>query len=66
MLNKQNFGVNNKTYYGMLWYFLEWSIKFTPLVYLLSINSNYLSRVKNSTTVRPPVLIPYYSKKIKV
>ena len=23
----QNFGVTNKEYYGMLWYFLEWSIK---------------------------------------
>ena len=22
----QNFGVPNKEYYGMLWYFLEWSI----------------------------------------
>ena len=21
------FGVTNKEYYGMLWYFLEWSIK---------------------------------------
>ena len=24
----QNFGVTNKQYYGMLWYFLEWSIAF--------------------------------------
>ena len=23
---KQNFGVTNKEHYGMLWYFLEWSI----------------------------------------
>ena len=23
----QNFGVTNEEYYGMLWYFLEWSIK---------------------------------------
>ena len=22
----QNLGVKNKEYYGMLWYFLEWSI----------------------------------------
>ena len=22
----QNFGVTNKDHYGMLWYFLEWSI----------------------------------------
>ena len=22
----QNFGVTNKEYYGVLWYFLEWSI----------------------------------------
>ena len=22
----QNFGVTNKEYYGMLWYFLEWPI----------------------------------------
>ena len=25
----QNFGVTNKEYYGMLWYFLEWSIEWT-------------------------------------
>ena len=24
----QNFGMTNKEYYGMLWYFLEWSIPF--------------------------------------
>ena len=23
----QNFGMTNKEHYGMLWYFLEWSIK---------------------------------------
>ena len=23
----QNFGVTNKEHYGMLWYFLEWSIR---------------------------------------
>ena len=23
----QNFGVANKAHYGMLWYFLEWSIQ---------------------------------------
>ena len=23
----QNFGVTNKEHYGMLWYFLEWSIE---------------------------------------
>ena len=22
----QNFGMTNKEYYGMLWYFLEWSV----------------------------------------
>ena len=25
----QNFGVTNKEHYGMLWYFLEWSIVVT-------------------------------------
>ena len=30
----QNFGVTNKEHYGMLWYFLEWSIKL-PGAYLL-------------------------------
>ena len=29
----RNFGVTNKEHYGMLWYFLEWSIKF-PGAYL--------------------------------
>ena len=29
----QNFGVTNKEYYGMLWYFLEWSIKNPFLTY---------------------------------
>ena len=27
----QNFGVTNKEYYGMLWYFLEWSIQSVPV-----------------------------------
>ena len=28
----QNFGVTSKEYYGMLWYFLEWSIENVSLV----------------------------------
>ena len=28
----QNFGVTNKEYYGMLWYFLEWSMYTTDKV----------------------------------
>ena len=32
----QNFGVTNKEYYGMLWYFLEWLIMFSyPFVKLV-------------------------------
>ena len=27
---KLNFGVTSKEHYGMLWYFLEWSISITP------------------------------------
>ena len=27
----QNFGVTSLEYYGMLWYFLEWSIAFNQL-----------------------------------
>ena len=27
----QNFGVTNKEHYGMLWYFLEWSIFYGTL-----------------------------------
>ena len=30
----QKFGVTNKQYYGMLWYFLEWSITSLGLAYL--------------------------------
>ena len=26
-MRMQNFGVTNKEHYGMLWYFLEWSIR---------------------------------------
>ena len=29
----QNFGVTNKEHYGMLWYFLEWSIKMQGIMY---------------------------------
>ena len=29
---KQNFGVENKEYYGMLWYFLWWSIAYNFLL----------------------------------
>ena len=32
----QNFGVTNKEYYGMLWYFLEWSIVNIPKYFALS------------------------------
>ena len=28
----QNFGVTDKEHYGMLWYFLEWSIGFTQFL----------------------------------
>ena len=28
-MHMQNFGVTNKEHYGMLWYFLEWSIIYT-------------------------------------
>ena len=27
MAPRENFGVTNKEHYGMLWYFLEWSLK---------------------------------------
>jgi len=27
----QNFGVTNKEYYGMSWYFLDWSIQYTVI-----------------------------------
>ena len=47
----QNFGVTNKEHYGMLWYFLEWSIhvcvlrllSFSYLICMLEISS-HLSR----------------------
>ena len=29
--NNAKFGVTNKEHYGMLWYFLEWSIESTLL-----------------------------------
>ena len=29
---KQNFGVTNKEHYGMLWYFLKWSVMFVELL----------------------------------
>ena len=32
----QNFGVTNKGYYGMLWYFLEWSIQYFACLVLVA------------------------------
>ena len=37
----QNLGVTNKEHYGMLWYFLEWSIKVARLDFLGLIPSNF-------------------------
>ena len=34
----QNFGVTNKEHYGMLWYFLEWSIVFICLFFFIRLN----------------------------
>ena len=31
----QNFGVTSKEHYGMLWYFLEWSIDVKALIDVL-------------------------------
>ena len=34
----QNFGVTNKEHYGMLWYFLEWSIVVIAIISIVEIN----------------------------
>ena len=40
---KQNFGVTKKEHYGVLWYFLEWSISS-----LISLRSRFLSKRRMS------------------
>ena len=45
----QNFGVINKEYYGMLWYFLEWSIEQeqqSVFTHVTSIYANLLEQKK--------------------
>ena len=42
----QNFGVTNKEHYGMLWYFLEWSIVLlTAFLVLLLENFEWHKRI---------------------
>ena len=50
----QNFGVTNKEHYGMLWYFLEWSI-----VYAVRIGS--LSFVKGCDQIIFYICYPFFS-----
>ena len=51
----QNFGVTNKEHYGMLWYFLEWSIIFCRLLYLIAqfsaLGCEWLARVEKAVLV---------------
>ena len=37
----QNFGVTNKEHYGMLWYFLEWTIRITTQILVLKRHHQY-------------------------
>ena len=37
----QNFGVTIKEHYGMLWYFLEWSIAHLCCDQLTAVNTGY-------------------------
>ena len=46
----QNFGVTNKEYYGMLWYFLVWSIA-SITTYLIV----YYVKIAKLTTENTPV-----------
>ena len=41
----QNIGVRNKEHYGMLWYFLEWSIRHSHVVVMLRRQRNVQKRV---------------------
>ena len=51
----QNFGVTNKEHYGMLWYFLEWSI---PLwsVYACILTELWLMSHAGEGTVFPRII----------
>ena len=40
-----NFGVTNKEHYGMLWYFLEWSIQNTVCCNFISSPSKYVALI---------------------
>ena len=46
----QNFGVPNKDYYGMLWYFLEWSISSTCAL-IINLHANEIHRA-SETVIR--------------
>ena len=51
----QNLGVTNKEHYGMLWYFLEWSIR-----QLLILGGNLNGNKKGTETVNDKILESSY------
>ena len=51
----QNLGVTNKEHYGMLWYFLEWSIR-----QLLILGRNLNGYKKGTETVNDKILESSY------
>ena len=51
----QNLGVTNKEHYGMLWYFLEWSIR-----QLLILGGNLNGYKKGTETVNDKILESSY------
>ena len=44
----QNFGMTNIEYYGMLWYFLEWSILVCVICLINIISENLASDLPNN------------------
>ena len=42
----QNFGMTNEEYYGMLWYFLEWSIK--RRIEINPVNQNFFFQARKN------------------
>ena len=63
----QNFGLTNKEHYGMLWYFLEWSIHLAPVVQRVDSAVNLLNNWRldvKSCSHKNYIFISYYIPKV--
>ena len=62
-----NFGLTNREHYGMLWYFLEWSIHLAPVVQRVDSPVNLLNNWRldgKSCRYKNYIFISYYIPRV--